>query len=111
MIKYRLRPIFVSHYDPEAAYHQKILALIHRTETQARDVFDLHHLLQTQKILNVVVTEEEKKIAMTQAMSINFPHFKSQVVAYLEPEYRAQYDDPMIWDQLVMKVCAHLGGL
>ena len=42
---YRLPPFMVNHYDAAAALRQKIGALAGRRETQARDVFDLHHLL------------------------------------------------------------------
>ena len=42
---YRLPPLMLSHYDAAAAFRQKVGALAGRAETQARDVFDLHHLL------------------------------------------------------------------
>src|SRR6266404_640314 len=42
---HRLRPILTTHYTLEPAFAQKVEALIHRTETQARDVFDLKLLL------------------------------------------------------------------
>ena len=35
---HRLRPILTTHYTLEAAFAQKVEALIHRAETQARDV-------------------------------------------------------------------------
>ena len=42
---YRLYPVIVQHYDASAAALQKIAALALRTETQARDIFDLDLLL------------------------------------------------------------------
>ena len=39
-------PFVFNHYTPSAAYRQKINALATRTQVQARDVFDLHHLTQ-----------------------------------------------------------------
>ena len=43
--RHRLTPFMVSHYGAAAALEQKVRALAHRTETQARDVFDVHHLI------------------------------------------------------------------
>jgi hypothetical protein len=45
--RYRLPPILVQRYLPEAAFRQKIEALAYRKQTQARDVFDLNLLLDT----------------------------------------------------------------
>ena len=38
---YQHYPIITNHYVAQAAFEQKINALINRTETQARDIFDL----------------------------------------------------------------------
>jgi predicted nucleotidyltransferase component of viral defense system len=40
----KIVPFVFHHYLPRAAYRQKINALATRTQVQARDVFDLHHL-------------------------------------------------------------------
>ncbi len=42
---YQLPPLMVSHYRAGAALRQKVGALANRRELQARDVFDLHHLI------------------------------------------------------------------
>jgi predicted nucleotidyltransferase component of viral defense system len=47
---YELYPILSHHYCLNDAFAQKVNALVHRTETQARDVFDLDHLLGRGKI-------------------------------------------------------------
>ena len=39
-----MTPILANHYTPRAAYRQKVEALITRSVTQARDVFDLYLL-------------------------------------------------------------------
>ena len=41
---YKLYPIITNHYLREEAFNQKVNALINRTETQARDIFDLNLL-------------------------------------------------------------------
>ena len=47
IILYKIRPIFISHYSADVALQQKIKALISRNETQARDIFDIYHLMQS----------------------------------------------------------------
>jgi len=101
--KYQLKPIFACHYTAPAAYAQKIRALIGRNETQARDVFDLFHLISMGCKCFPITFEEKEKI-MQNVFSISFEEFKSQVVAYLPPEYYKQYDDPSLWDYMVMKI-------
>jgi hypothetical protein len=42
---YGLTPIVVNHYSKEGAFLQKVSALVHRSQTQALDVFDLKFLI------------------------------------------------------------------
>ncbi len=104
--RYRLYPILANHYAQETAFIQKIDALIHRTETQARDVFDLH-LLLAQGIVSQNFPEDLRKkldIAIKNALSIDFASFKAQVVAFLMEEYQEYYDSPKIWGEMQTKV-------
>lgn len=107
---YKLTPIYASHYSMHAAMVQKIWALILRTETQARDVFDLFHLLNMGIKLASMSKEMISRIkeAETHAMSISCESFKSQVVSYLPLEYHLQYSDPAFWDVMVLQVCQSL---
>jgi predicted nucleotidyltransferase component of viral defense system len=110
--QYHLMPILSSHYPAIFAYQQKIRALALRTQTQARDVFDLYLLLGRKDINSAVISPDVKSLlsqAQTQAMSIHFADFKSQVLAYLPFEYQQQYDNPALWDSIVLKVCEILG--
>lgn len=111
---YNLMPILSSHYSALAAFQQKILALVNRKQTQARDVFDLF-LLLSQSNLNIKNIPTEiialSQPAQSQAMSITFSDFKGQVLAYLPLEYQSQYNDPEIWDKIVLTVCEALGEL
>ena len=110
MVIYKIRPIFITHYIPEVALIQKIRALIQRTETQARDVFDSYHLLQTYSVdLKGKFTNEELQTAIENTMSISFAMFKAQVVSYLEPQHQRQYGDEGLWDIMQMTICDHLG--
>jgi hypothetical protein len=103
---YRLPPFMVSHYGAAAALRQKIGALAGRPETQARDVFDVHHLLAVGATLPAT-SERERELAdraCANAMAVDFAVFKSQVLSYLEPEAQAQYDSPSSWDTIVLEV-------
>ncbi len=105
--KYHLQPIFSCHYVKEAAYTQKLEALIGRSETQARDLFDLFHLINL-GCKKVTIQKEKKEKIKERAFSISFEEFKSQVVAYLPVEYYQQYDDISFWEYLVIKVVEHV---
>jgi predicted nucleotidyltransferase component of viral defense system len=109
---YRLPPFMVNHYDAAAALRQKIGALAGRRETQARDVFDLHHLLAGGAPLRASTGQEADVVdrARANALTIDFGTFKSQVLAYLEPEAQAQYDSPSAWDTIVLEVVDALRG-
>jgi hypothetical protein len=48
--------------------------------------------------------------ASANALSVDFGTFKSQVLAYLEPEAQAQYDSPSAWDTIVLEVVGALRG-
>jgi predicted nucleotidyltransferase component of viral defense system len=108
---YQLMPILSSHYPANPAYQQKIRALALRQQTQARDVFDLY-LLQGNSNLKLNITPNEVILlipqAQSRALSISFSDFKGQVLAYLPFEYQQQYNDPQLWDLLVLKVCENL---
>jgi hypothetical protein len=109
---YRLPPFMVSHYDATAALRQKVGALAGRRETQARDVFDVHQLLARGAALpgRPERDRELAERACANAMAVDFGAFKSQVLAYLEPEAQAQYDSPAVWDTVVLEVVDALRG-
>ncbi|MEY2502913.1 MAG: hypothetical protein QOI07_3247 [Verrucomicrobiota bacterium] len=99
---YGLTPILANHYNQETAFLQKVSALANRTETQARDVFDLKFLIDAGvrrpddgKELNA-----ECSLAAERALSISFDEFKAQVVAYLPAEWQEHYGTVKAWDAL-----------
>jgi predicted nucleotidyltransferase component of viral defense system len=104
--KYKMYPIMINHYTLKAAFNQKINALIHRTETQARDVFDLQLLIDAGASLQDLDLELKNKIpvAIENLININFPTFKSQVVGYLLVEYQNYYNKPQIWQEIQNKI-------
>lgn len=110
MRDYQLTPFLASHYPPEVAFRQKINALIHRSQTQARDVFDLAHLLNSGVSPLGMVMPPQWREAQQNAMSVSFDIFKAQVLAFLAPAYQAQYDTPQVWDDMVLRVVDALKG-
>jgi predicted nucleotidyltransferase component of viral defense system len=106
---YRLPPFLISHYDAASALRQKIGALAGRRETQARDVFDLHHLLASGAALQGPgPAADVAERARANALSVDFDTFRSQVLSYIEPDARAPYDSPSAWDTLVLEVVERL---
>ncbi len=109
---YRLSPIMLNHYDAHTAYEQKVEALTTRSTTQARDIFDLNLLLNTgvDKSISNEKLKSRLREAQSNAMSITFEIFKSQVLSFLHPEYQEQYDSASVWDDIVLKVVEAIGG-
>jgi predicted nucleotidyltransferase component of viral defense system len=110
MREYQLTPFLASHYPPEAAFRQKINALIHRSQTQARDIFDLDHLLRSGVSSRGMALPLQWREAQQNALSVSYDVFKSQVLSFLAPEYQAQYDASQVWDDMVLRVVEALKG-
>jgi predicted nucleotidyltransferase component of viral defense system len=110
---HQLRPILTTHYTLEAAFAQKVETLIHRAETQARDVFDLKLLLDAGATGSALSAETRQKghTACENAISIRYDDFMGQVVAYLTPQYQEFYGSRATWDKLQEAVVKTLEGL
>ena len=98
---YQLGPIMLNHYDAESTLKHKIGALVGRRATQARDLFDIYLLISRG---GTVLHSENLPEAREKAFSIPFHAFKSQVLSYLHPDSRSQYDSELVWDGIVLKV-------
>jgi predicted nucleotidyltransferase component of viral defense system len=110
--RYRLYPVIVQHYGAATAFAQKIAALALRSETQARDIFDLDLLLGAAG--TAALAEDPRNLlraAIDNAMTIGFDEFRGQVVAYLEPEYQKDFADRQSWEVLQERVVDALRGL
>lgn len=108
--RYRLYPVLVQHYGLTAAFAQKVAALAGRSETQARDVFDLKLLLDQGAVPGAGLGKM-LPAAIEKAMSVGYDQFAGQVLAYLEPEYQDQYRARRIWESLQEEVVQRLEGL
>jgi hypothetical protein len=110
--RYRLYPVIVQHYGADAAFLQKIGALALRTETQARDIFDLD-LLRNAGAKPALDQQHHHLLAaaIDNAMTIGFDDFRGQVVAYLEPEHQADFAGRDAWENLQERVVDALRAL
>lgn len=97
---YSLMPIMTNHYGAKSAIEQKISALALRTETQARDIFDLYHLFNIASLSVQNRSLEQIELAMNNALNIQFDDFKGQVVAFLSEEYQKQYSSETVWNNM-----------
>lgn len=109
---HNLRSILASHYGLEAAFAQKIDALASRSQTQARDIFDLALLAERAgSTFKPQKNNEKAVVAADNAMSITFDQFKSQVVAYLPSDYQDYYGMRETWNTLqetILKILENL---
>lgn len=109
---YRLPPMLANHYTAEAAFSQKLEAVLSRRTPQARDIFDLHLLLRSARPAELAQGEPPSRLSevQTRIMAVDFEVFKSQVLAFLPPDYQRQYDSRSVWEQMVLETVEALRG-
>lgn len=98
---YALRPPTMLHYTAEAAIEQKVGALAHRSETQARDVFDLELLLRryASAVSPGMIPSEVLAVAVERAFELPFQAFQDQVVRFLDAAMVELYGDRAAWER------------
>lgn len=98
---YALRPPALLHYTEVAAIEQKIGALALRSETQARDLFDLESLMRRYPDATKPgqMSTETLQVATERAMELPFAAFRDQVMPFLDHEVADLYS-PEVWDQM-----------
>jgi len=97
---YALRSPTVQHYVDDAPTEQKVLALAGRSETQARDVFDLDLLLRRRSLAPETLEPEVLGKATDLAMQLPYAAFRDQVLPFLEPDVVELYDTEEAWVQM-----------
>jgi predicted nucleotidyltransferase component of viral defense system len=97
---YALRAPSVQHYVDDAPAEQKVNALAARSETQARDVFDLDLLLRRKPLPTGSVDPGILDEAVDLAMHLPFAAFRDQVLPFLEPGVIELYDSESAWEQM-----------
>ncbi len=100
-----------NHYTARSAVRQKIRALAGRAETQARDIWDLDHLLRTTSAdprplpreLSAALPE-----AIQRTVSLGYDAFKAQIVPYLSSEDQDVHGTRDAWDRMCELVALRL---
>jgi len=108
---FELSPILANHYPAEITCQQKVRALISRSTTQARDIFDLYILLAS-RVEKVDLPQEvfsNLKKVKENILAMDFVVFKSQVISYLEPEDQTRFESEEVWDTIRLHVTETLG--
>jgi predicted nucleotidyltransferase component of viral defense system len=101
----------VNHYTARSAIRQKIQALASRSEIQARDIWDLEHLLRSTDADPRPLPREVRRAlpeALERAMSLEYDSFKAQVVPYLLEDDQATYGTRDAWDRMCELVVERL---
>ncbi len=101
----------VNHYTARSALRQKIQALSDRAEPQARDIWDIEHLLRTTNADPRPLTPRLQKaleVAIDRALTLSYDVFKAQVVPYLAPEYQDLYGTADAWARICETVVDRL---
>lgn len=104
---YALSPPNVQHYTGDAPTEQKVYALAKRSETQARDVFDLELLLR-RRPLGPGVDPALLSEAAERALELPFDAFEDQVVRFLDPGAVELYDSRAKWEDMQTFVAQRL---
>jgi len=97
---YALRPPVVQHYIDDVPTEQKALALAGRSETQARDVFDLELLLRRRPLAAGSLDPEVLTEAAERALQLPYAAFHDQVLPFLESEAVELYEGEDAWMQM-----------
>jgi len=107
---YALRAPTMLHYKADAAIEQKVEALAHRSETQARDVFDLELLMRRHRdaIAAGHIEPHVLDVALERTFELPFEAFRDQVMPFLDPEVLELYDDRATWEQMQAFVAERL---
>lgn len=93
----------VNHYTARSAVRQKIHALASRSETQARDIWDLDHVLRSTHADPRPLSRDVREAlpgALARAISLGYDVFKAQVVPYLSDDDQAMYGTRDAWDRM-----------
>jgi hypothetical protein len=105
---YALRAPVVQHYTGGAAAEQKVRALAGRSETQARDVFDLDLLLRHRLLPAGSLSAQTRATAAELALRLPFDAFRDQVLPFLEADAVELYNTEAAWEQIQTFVASEL---
>jgi predicted nucleotidyltransferase component of viral defense system len=111
---YGLMAPSVLHYQGTSATDQKIAALALRSETKARDVFDLELLFRRRRASDgglPALSGAYAKEAAQRALEVSYASYRSEVLSFIEPAVREVYEPEGAWDQMRHSVVEELEEL
>lgn len=96
---YGMAPAVLNHYTAAPALEQKIAALALCNETRARDVFDLDLLLRHGVGgLGREIDGQHAERAASTCLEVSFDSFRTEVLAFLDPDVAEIYDSTSRWE-------------
>jgi predicted nucleotidyltransferase component of viral defense system len=107
-------PVFLAnHYRCPEAVRQKVHALFGRSQTQPRDVFDLHVLFARPDAPTTLDDEAAAWIdgAVANAAALTYDEYVALVVAFLDPEHADLYSSKESWETMQLDVISRLESL
>jgi hypothetical protein len=110
VVPYALRSPSVQHYAEDTPAEQKVRALAGRSETQARDVFDLDLLLRRRRLTPGLLDAEVLADAGDRALRLPYDAFRDQVLPFLESDALELYEGEAAWEQMQTFVAGQLEG-
>jgi predicted nucleotidyltransferase component of viral defense system len=106
-----LPSFFLPHYTVGAAFTQKVSALAGRSQTQARDVFDLDLLLRGGALpRGMALPANEVAKARAHAAGVTADDFRGQVLAFLPADHQVAFRGDAAWEAVVRRVVDALGA-
>jgi hypothetical protein len=97
---FALRSPLVPHYVGVTPTKQKVLALAGRSETQARDVFDLDLLMRSHPLAAGSLDPAVLSEAAERALHLPYAAFQGQVLPFLEADSVELYEGESSWEQM-----------
>src|SRR5680860_112117 len=107
---YALRSPSIQHYTEHAPAEQKVEALAGRSETQARDVFDLDLLFRRGPLPAGSLNPQILADAADRALQLPFAAFRDQVLPFLATDVVELSDTGAAWEQMQTFVAEKLEG-
>jgi hypothetical protein len=105
---YALPAPSVQHYEAAAATEQKVSALVGRSQTQARDVFDLDLLLRRRPLPVGELDPDLLTEAAERVFELPFDAYRDHVLAFRAADVLELYDGIEAWERMQTFVAGNL---
>jgi predicted nucleotidyltransferase component of viral defense system len=101
---YRRLAFACQHYPAQSAVLQKVAALVHRAELQARDAFDLYVLWLGGHLSPATVDSiptKDRRRAIDHLLEFDYRDYRGQVLEYLDPEHVERFGSKTVWNEIL----------